>query len=359
MLGLLLAPLWVGLPILAGTARLTWRLAEGERRQANRLLEAHIPAITAAARHPQRPRAARRPRLLARVRAADCSSCRSPSPGLAIAAAPAVLAVALAGFGVSGLAGDDGRLVGPWALGPAVGLVLCVLALPATIVSIAALEAVGRGAASARPHAPALARRRSGPGARDARRAPRRPLAEHRLLAARARDLRRRRRSPGRAARPGLRPHVDGGRPRRASAWRRSSTTPSSTPSPELVTAAAAAAGAGDRQRAPEGRAARPRGGAAGVAAADRRGRRRRAPADRARPPRRRPAAARLARPGPADAQGAPRRQRARGHRRRDRRQARGGARRAARVRPRHPPGVPLRARASAPPSTRSWPARR
>ena len=27
-----LAPLWIGLPILAGTARLTWRLAEGERR---------------------------------------------------------------------------------------------------------------------------------------------------------------------------------------------------------------------------------------------------------------------------------------------------------------------------------------
>ena len=39
--------------------------------------------------------------------------------GLALAGMPALLAVALAGLGVSGLAGDDGRLVGPWALGPA------------------------------------------------------------------------------------------------------------------------------------------------------------------------------------------------------------------------------------------------
>ena len=43
VLGVLLTPLWVGLPILAGTIRLTWRLAEGERRQANRLLETHLP----------------------------------------------------------------------------------------------------------------------------------------------------------------------------------------------------------------------------------------------------------------------------------------------------------------------------
>ena len=45
VLGVLLTPLWVGLPILAGTARLTWRLAEGERRQANRLLETHLPPV--------------------------------------------------------------------------------------------------------------------------------------------------------------------------------------------------------------------------------------------------------------------------------------------------------------------------
>src|SRR6201991_4681089 len=47
VLGLVLAPLWIGLPLLTGPARLTWRLGEGERRQANRLLEAHLPPIVA------------------------------------------------------------------------------------------------------------------------------------------------------------------------------------------------------------------------------------------------------------------------------------------------------------------------
>src|SRR6201991_5297139 len=50
ILGFVLAPLWVGLPLLTGTARLTWRLAEGERRQANRLLEAHLPPVVAPTR---------------------------------------------------------------------------------------------------------------------------------------------------------------------------------------------------------------------------------------------------------------------------------------------------------------------
>ena len=46
VLGVLLTPLWIGLPLLAGTARLAWRLAEGERRQANRLLETHLPPVS-------------------------------------------------------------------------------------------------------------------------------------------------------------------------------------------------------------------------------------------------------------------------------------------------------------------------
>src|SRR6185503_17773307 len=46
-------------------------------------------------------------------------------------------------LGVGGLAGEDGRLVGPWPLGPGVGIVLCLLALPAAIVSVAALEGIG------------------------------------------------------------------------------------------------------------------------------------------------------------------------------------------------------------------------
>ena len=117
VLGVVLAPLWVGLPILAGTARLTWRLAEGERRQANRLLETHLPPVA-----PCRGAGVREQlgnRAFWRVLAMLLLKLPIALLGLCVAAAPVVLAVALAGLGVSGLAGDDGRLVGPWALGPA------------------------------------------------------------------------------------------------------------------------------------------------------------------------------------------------------------------------------------------------
>ena len=67
VLGVLLAPLWIGLPLLAGTARLAWRLAEGERRQANRLLETHLPPVSPPAPGSGVARAARQPRVLARA----------------------------------------------------------------------------------------------------------------------------------------------------------------------------------------------------------------------------------------------------------------------------------------------------
>ncbi len=142
VLGLLLAPLWVGLPLLVGTARLTWRLAEGERRQANRLLESHIPPVPP----PPVGRGVREQlgtRTYWRIAAMLIFKLPAVLLGLVLGLAPVLLAVLLAGLGVSGLAGEDGRLVGPWELGPLLGIALCLLALPATIVSIAALEAIG------------------------------------------------------------------------------------------------------------------------------------------------------------------------------------------------------------------------
>jgi len=141
LLGLLLTPLWVGLPILSGTARLTWRLAEGERRQANRLLETHLPPVEPVRGRGVRAQIGNRPFL----RAAGMLLLKLPIAlaGLLVAGLPVLLAIAMAGLGVSGVAGEDGRLVGPWALGPGVGIALCLLALPATIVSIAVLEGVG------------------------------------------------------------------------------------------------------------------------------------------------------------------------------------------------------------------------
>jgi signal transduction histidine kinase len=147
-LGVVLVPLWVGLPLLAGTARLAWRLAEGERRQANRLLEAHLPPVPPPAPRGRGVREELGRAAFWRVLAMLVLKLPVALAGLALAGAPVVLAVVLAGLGVSGFAGEDGRLVGPWVLGPAVGIVLCLLALPATIVSIAALEGSGAAARS-------------------------------------------------------------------------------------------------------------------------------------------------------------------------------------------------------------------
>jgi signal transduction histidine kinase len=141
VVGVLLTPLWIGLPILGGTIRLAWRLAEGERRQANRLLATHLPPVPRPA--PRGLRAELGSKAFWRVAAMLLLKLPVALLGLALALLPVLLAIALAGLGVSGLAGDDGRLVGPWELGPAVGVALCLLALPATIVSIAALEGIG------------------------------------------------------------------------------------------------------------------------------------------------------------------------------------------------------------------------
>ncbi len=57
---------------------------------------------------------------------------------------PVALAVALLVLGADGLGGSADRLVGPWTLGPAVGVALCLLALPAAVVAIAVQDGIGR-----------------------------------------------------------------------------------------------------------------------------------------------------------------------------------------------------------------------
>jgi signal transduction histidine kinase len=147
--GTLLAPLWVGGPILLGTARLAWRLGERERRQANRLLETHLPPVPRPAPRRgspwQRLQAESGGRLFWRVMAMLGLRLPGALAGVVFAGVPVLLTLVLAGLGVSGLASDPGRYVGPWALGPAVGIALCLLALPAAVLSIAALEAIGAG----------------------------------------------------------------------------------------------------------------------------------------------------------------------------------------------------------------------
>jgi signal transduction histidine kinase len=147
VLGAVLSLLWIGLPLLAAVGGLSWQLAEGERRRANRLLGTHLPPV------PRRARALRgdwRPALgemrhRAFWRAPAMLLLKLPVTLLAlvVAAAPVVLAVAMLALGVEGLGGRD-ALVGPWTLGPALGIALCLLSLAAAVVSVAVLEGVGR-----------------------------------------------------------------------------------------------------------------------------------------------------------------------------------------------------------------------
>jgi signal transduction histidine kinase len=143
-----LSLLWIGLPLLSLLTALAWRLAEGERRQANRLLAAHLPAL-------QRPAPARgAPWRRGLEEAAHAPLWRMLAMlalklpvtllALALAGAPAALAAILAVLGAQGIGGDASRLIGGWSLGPGLGLALWALAAVSAVVAIGALEVAGR-----------------------------------------------------------------------------------------------------------------------------------------------------------------------------------------------------------------------
>ena len=139
LLYLLLAlPYGLGYLILAPPAsvlrrRVFWRLAEVERRQANRRLDAHLPPV---------PFVHDRGGFL-RALALLVLKLPVTLAAIALVALPLLLVIALLALGVEGLGGDADRVVGAWTLGPAVGIALCLLAVPAAIVSIAVIDGVG------------------------------------------------------------------------------------------------------------------------------------------------------------------------------------------------------------------------
>jgi signal transduction histidine kinase len=144
--GLALSLVWIGLPLLAAVAGLVWQLAEGERRQANRLLEAHLPPVPRPPRGEGWRRALEQARGGAFWRALAMLVLKLPVTAVAVvlAAAPVALAVALLVLGLEGLGGEEDRLIGAWTLGPGLGLVLCLLVVPAAVVSIAVLDGIGQ-----------------------------------------------------------------------------------------------------------------------------------------------------------------------------------------------------------------------
>jgi putative sensor protein len=144
ILGAILSPAWVGLPVMAKVARLAWNLAEGERRQANRLLEAHLPPV------PRPPRTDWRGTLEqtgygAFWRAFAMLMLRLPSSvaALVLGAAPIVLAAVLLVLAGEGFSGEDDRVVGPWQLGAVLAVGLCVLAAAVAVLALAAQDGIG------------------------------------------------------------------------------------------------------------------------------------------------------------------------------------------------------------------------
>jgi signal transduction histidine kinase len=147
LIGAVLSLVWIGLPILASVARLTWRMAEGERRTTNRLLDAHLPPV-------RRPRGTRGNWRRALEHTGRTAFWRALAhlllvlpvsvAALVLGAIPVLLSLALLALGIEGLGGDSTRYVGPWPLDIPLGIALCLLAVPAAVVAIAVHEGIGR-----------------------------------------------------------------------------------------------------------------------------------------------------------------------------------------------------------------------
>ena len=148
VVGALLGALWIGLPVLVITFGLLWRCAGIERTLANRLLGARISPLP-----PLRPAGdARvfqriRQRLSSRAfwRAVLLLSLRLPASALsaAVIAAGLIATVGLVVIGIGGLAGARTGYIGPLAIGPAVGVALCALAVPVAVLTIAITDGTG------------------------------------------------------------------------------------------------------------------------------------------------------------------------------------------------------------------------
>jgi len=149
-LGALVSIVGLGGP-LALAVRAARRLAELDRRAANRLLDAHIPPLPGRARVAggawRRTRHALADRHLWRVLALLALSLPLGVVMLVVAVVPIALTAGLLSLGAQGVGGyGDTTYLGPWRLGAGSGIVLLVLSIPAAVLAIAVLEALGAAA---------------------------------------------------------------------------------------------------------------------------------------------------------------------------------------------------------------------
>ncbi len=143
-----LSVLWIGLPMLVALPTVAERLARLDRRLANRLLEAHIEPLPPLRRRTgtwwRRGVATISDRRMWRTFALPAARLPVSTGLLLVGAAPVALTAWLLVHGAQGLSGPaTPRYFGAWELGPATGLLMWALALPAALLSIAVLGAVG------------------------------------------------------------------------------------------------------------------------------------------------------------------------------------------------------------------------
>jgi len=147
LLGIVLSLVWIGLPLVIAALAACQALAETHRRQANRLLDAHLPPLPTPERSGETlwRRALNALTDRRRLRVVGLVALDLPVGAALLAAAllPMALTVELVILGVSGLFGlGEYDYVGPLTLNPAAGVLLLVLALAAAVVTIAILGAL-------------------------------------------------------------------------------------------------------------------------------------------------------------------------------------------------------------------------
>jgi signal transduction histidine kinase len=146
VLGGLLGAIWIGLPLVLAVSAVLWRCATLERRLANRLLEARISPLPPLRAGTGGAWERVRQRFTSRAfwRGITLLTIRLPVTVLA-AALTGIFGAATVGLlviGVEGLAGAESGYFGPFAIGPALGVVLCLIAVPMAVLTVAVADGV-------------------------------------------------------------------------------------------------------------------------------------------------------------------------------------------------------------------------
>jgi signal transduction histidine kinase len=143
--GAALSVAWIGLPLLLGAAAAVRRLVRLDRRAANRFLDTHIPPVpggTSTAGNPwRRSLDILSDRALWRMVALLATKPLLIACLCVVALVPLLVLAEILSLGVQGVGGlGDIDYLGPWTLGPALGIVLLALALPAAVLVVATLD---------------------------------------------------------------------------------------------------------------------------------------------------------------------------------------------------------------------------